>query len=89
MKSFLFSIPGSIAIIGIILLTIFGAGLGFNSNALTGSSGTREIMQIVISVVILGASLYIILSKKYPADVQKWAYGAIGTVIGFWLPSAA
>lgn len=83
MKRFIFSIPGAIAIIGIIVLIILGAGPVFES------SSTREIMQIIITLVILGASLYIILSKKYDADVQKWAYGAIGTVIGYWLPSAA
>ena len=83
MKRFIFSIPGAIAIIGIIVLTILGVGSVFES------SSTREIMQIIITLVILSASLYIILSKKYDADVQKWAYGAIGTVVGYWLPSAA
>jgi hypothetical protein len=45
----------------------------------------KEIMQVVISVFILGSALYVILSGQYQADEQKWAYGMVGTVVGFWL----
>jgi hypothetical protein len=44
-------------------------------------------MQILISLVILIAALYIILSKEYNPDIQKWAFGVIGTLISYWLPS--
>ena len=45
----------------------------------------RLVMQIVISLVILAAGLWVILSKTYEHDTVKWAYGAVGIVIGFWL----
>jgi hypothetical protein len=44
-------------------------------------------MRVVISIVLLGSALWVILSGKYaPAD-RHWAYGALGTIIGAWLPS--
>ena len=42
-------------------------------------------MRVLVSVVILGAALYIILSQRFQGDQQKWAFGAVGTVLGFWL----
>lgn len=44
-------------------------------------------MPIVVTGVIGLAALYIILSKKFEAESLKWAYGMIGTVVGFWLKS--
>jgi hypothetical protein len=40
---------------------------------------------IVVSIAVLGAGLYIILSKEYETDSQKWAFGAVGTILGYWL----
>jgi hypothetical protein len=42
-------------------------------------------MQVLMSIALLGASLYVILSGKYQTPDQHWAYGTIGTVMGFWL----
>jgi hypothetical protein len=39
----------------------------------------------VITIILLIASLWIILSNRYEADVQKWAFGTMGSIIGFWL----
>jgi hypothetical protein len=50
-----------------------------------GPSWLGPAMRVLISLVALGASLYIILSKRYDADTSKWAFGTAGTVIGFWL----
>jgi hypothetical protein len=44
-------------------------------------------MRIAVSLLVLGAALFIILSKQYDSDQQKWAFGAIGTVLGYWLKS--
>ena len=41
--------------------------------------------QVIVSFAILGAVLYMILSKQYTANDTKWAYGIVGTVIGYWL----
>jgi hypothetical protein len=45
---------------------------------------SREGMQITISVIVLLASLYMILSSKYGPKDKHWAYGVVGTIIGFW-----
>jgi hypothetical protein len=44
-----------------------------------------NIMKPFFSVVVLISSLFIILSKRYQDDTQKWAFGSLGTVLGFWL----
>jgi hypothetical protein len=41
--------------------------------------------QLVITAVLLVAALFVILTKRYPAQDKHWAYGALGTVVGFWL----
>jgi hypothetical protein len=46
------------------------------------------IMQIVLSLTVIGAGLYMILSGRYDASNQHWAYGIVGTVVGFWLKGA-
>jgi hypothetical protein len=38
-------------------------------------------------MVVLIACLYIILSQKYESDTEKWAYGAVGIILGYWLPA--
>lgn len=88
MKRFMLSIPGIIAIVGLVALLFLGTTFLAGTATFSEGSKSREIMQIIISLVVLVASLYIILSKKYDNDVQKWAFGAIGTVIGYWLPSS-
>ncbi|HET8579466.1 MAG TPA: hypothetical protein VFL31_00560 [Nitrospiraceae bacterium] len=45
----------------------------------------RTVMMIVVSVLVLGSSLFIILSGQYDNENQKWAFGAVGTIVGFWL----
>ena len=42
-------------------------------------------MQILVSIAILGAALFIILSDKFNAQNQHWAFGAAGTIVGYWL----
>ena len=42
------------------------------------------IMQISVSLVVLAAGLYIILSENY-VEEKKWGYGTVGAVMGYWL----
>jgi hypothetical protein len=43
-------------------------------------------MQVVVSLAILVSALIIIFrSDSSNSEAQKWAFGAIGTVMGFWL----
>jgi hypothetical protein len=51
----------------------------------TKPDNTTHVMQIGISVLVLASGLWVILSKLYQPAVLHWAYGAVGTIIGFWL----
>ena len=42
-------------------------------------------IQIIITSILLVASLYIILSQRYAESDLKWAYGTVGTIMGYWL----
>jgi len=44
-----------------------------------------EGMQAIISIVLLIAGLYVILSKAYDPSTTNWAFATIGTLVGFWL----
>ena len=44
----------------------------------------RETVQEVFSAVLLAASLFVILSKRFAPKEKHWAYGTIGTLVGFW-----
>lgn len=45
----------------------------------------RVLMQVVVTMMLLSASIYLILSASYNADEKKWAYGVVGIAVGFWL----
>ena len=56
------------------------------------TSGSKELnsrlvtaTQVIVALAILGAVLYMMLSKQYAANDTKWACGIVGTVIGYWL----
>jgi uncharacterized membrane protein YfcA len=40
--------------------------------------------KIGVSAAILLSALGIILSKAYPDDYNKWAFGIIGVIFGYW-----
>jgi hypothetical protein len=48
---------------------------------------TALVMSIIVSVCALGGSLYLILSKSYGSEAEKWAFGTVGTILGYWLNS--
>jgi hypothetical protein len=43
------------------------------------------IARLVVSVVLLAAALFVILTKKYGPQDKHWAYGTLGTIVGYWL----
>ena len=49
------------------------------------SIAPQFIMQVIVSLLVLTAALYIILSMKYGESEQKWATGSAGLIVGFWL----
>lgn len=46
-----------------------------------------EIVKYVILLSIVGVALYVIISPGADQDSKKWAYGAIGLVLGWLLKS--
>lgn len=53
--------------------------------ALIPASGPSDTMQIVLSIILTVASLFVVLNKGYGPKDKHWAYSTIGTVLGFWL----
>jgi hypothetical protein len=48
------------------------------------SLGPKELVQMLISALLLAASLFVILSAKYAPKDKHWAYTTVGTILGFW-----
>lgn len=44
----------------------------------------RVVMQIVVSIAVAGVALYLML-KSPDESLRKWASGALGIVMGYWL----
>jgi hypothetical protein len=42
-------------------------------------------MTILVTAAFGVSALYIVLSNHYGQDSLKWAYGILGTLIGYWL----
>ena len=43
------------------------------------------LMKALVSCALLGLSIYILVIKPSPSDAaQKWAYGILGTILGYW-----
>lgn len=91
MRSFISSPPGLISIVGLLVLIIWRGlfvALPPDLNPLAPLSVSAVLAtQIVISMIVLIACLYIILSQEYESDTEKWAYGAVGIILGYWLPA--
>ena len=42
-------------------------------------------MQVAISLILLSASLYVILTPTFASGDKKWGFATVGTIVGFWL----
>ena len=86
MADFFLSLPGLLSTAGVGALILLRSGPGSTRPGATrGRADARLAMQIVISLIVLGAGLWVILSGRYTPDAERWASGAIGTVMGYWL----
>ena len=45
----------------------------------------RLCMQVVLTLTLGGTALWIILATAHAPDDKKWAYGALGIVLGYRL----
>jgi hypothetical protein len=84
MADFFFSVPGALACAGVGALCLIRRPRG-GVRAIHDGPDVRLIMQVGISIVILAAGLWVILTDRYSVDAQRWAAGAVGTVVGYWL----
>ena len=46
---------------------------------------SKRVMAGLVTIAVLGSSLYMILSGAYDESSTKWAYGSVGTIVGYWL----
>jgi hypothetical protein len=44
----------------------------------------KDWMECGISSVVLVCALYVVLSGRYSDSTEKWAFGIIGTILGWW-----
>jgi hypothetical protein len=45
----------------------------------------RPIMQVVVTLALLVPCLLVIVSDSYDQNSKHWAFGTVGTILGFWL----
>lgn len=45
----------------------------------------KPLMMVIITFMLLGAALFVLLSKRFDEPSKRWAFGTIGTILGFWL----
>ena len=76
------TLPKAVFIFAVLALLAIGSMAVYADAAF----GIRPVMQGVISIVVLAASLFVILSKRYSPRDKHWAYATVGTILGFWLP---
>ncbi|HEX5080330.1 MAG TPA: hypothetical protein VFV80_14350 [Geminicoccaceae bacterium] len=46
---------------------------------------TRDLMQVVVTIIFSAAALYAIFSKRFAPAEKNWAYGAVAVILGYWL----
>lgn len=54
-------------------------------SARVSRSEKRWRVQVIISSVVLAAALTLIFTRQGDAEAQKWAFGTVGLILGFWL----
>lgn len=73
-------------------MTQFGTSGGSNNNSPNAKVEDNEVLErklfawtrVIVTVIVLVASLYVILSQKFSDDSSKWAFGMIGLILGYW-----
>jgi hypothetical protein len=95
MKKFFTSVPGLISIFGVAALISYSFLRQYllreamhEIYAIYAAPVQQSIIQIAITLLVLLSALWIILSQKYSDDTQKWAFGIIGIIVGYWLPGS-
>ena len=45
----------------------------------------KFLVQVTVSMLVLISGLFVVLSGSYDDSFNKWAFGIIGIVVGYWL----
>lgn len=54
------------------------------------SAVTYEVyMPGIVSLVMGVFAIYLLLNKKTDPDTRKWAFGILGTIVGYWLKGSS
>jgi hypothetical protein len=77
--------PWIVIIIGFLVFIVARLGISSRMDAEIAVAARSEVMPIVVSIAVLGSALFVVLSGGYAEAEQKWAFGAIGTILGYWL----
>jgi hypothetical protein len=56
-----------------------------STRGLLPESVVRRRMQVALSLLVAVAALYLVLFQETDGEAQKWAFGVIGIILGFWL----
>jgi hypothetical protein len=76
-----------VIVIGIIFLTVHRLRNYLLLGAVAAPDRFGTLMPPIVSLAVLGAALFVILSHGYDDSHQKWAYAAVGIILGYWLRS--
>jgi hypothetical protein len=71
-------------IFGLVVDLLTGGSGAIGKAPLGPEDAVRQFMQIFLSVAVGIASLIVILGKNYKPQ-REWAFGAMGTLLGYWL----
>ncbi len=82
-----------VTVISLISYRLFGdrlsnipfPGLRSKTLGLSDEINLKDFIMVIVTLAVLASSLYIILSETYDEGSQKWAYGMVGSIVGFWL----
>jgi hypothetical protein len=78
---------GFILMIAAALLTVFYVvySIIFRYTTLRSVKVITTLIGVVISLPMLGVSLYVLFAKSFGSDANLWALGICGLLLGFWL----
>jgi hypothetical protein len=60
-------------------------GSNVGGDALVGGFDSAGLITAIVTLAVLAACLYVILFGAYDDATEKWAFGGVGSVVGFWL----
>lgn len=86
---------GAVGLLCVLLLFVFALDKRYRlarpiSDRITklGEPFTDQLLRTIFAVVGFGAGLWVLLSQQYEDDVEKWAMGILGTVVGSYISSS-